>query len=69
MSLAAARAEQISSLEADVSAHLSSIARCEASLREEESTRRKLHNTILELKGERREQCTQSGGMIINQAV
>ena len=45
------KSEAIASLEDAVKRHLATIAECEARIREDETTRRKLHNTIQELKG------------------
>lgn len=49
---ALAKAEEIARLQGEVEQHLSTIAECQARLREDETMRRRLHNTIQELKGE-----------------
>ena len=48
-----AKAEEIARLQSEVNRHLSTIAECRERIQEDETTRRKLHNTIQELKGVR----------------
>ena len=48
-----AKAEEIARLQSEVNRHLSTIAECRERIQEDEMTRRKLHNTIQELKGVR----------------
>ena len=48
-----AKAEEIARLQSEVDRHLSTIAECRGRIQEDETTRRKLHNTIQELKGVR----------------
>ena len=47
----AQKSREISRLEGEVASHLQTIAECKARIREDEMVRRKLHNTIQELKG------------------
>ena len=47
----AQKSREISRLEGEVASHLQIIAECKARIREDEMVRRKLHNTIQELKG------------------
>ena len=47
------KSDIIASLEEEVRKHLATIAECEGKIREDEKTRKKLHNTIQELKGQR----------------
>ena len=49
---ALAKAGEIARLQGEVEQHLATIAECQARLREDETMRRRLHNTIQELKGE-----------------
>ena len=45
------KSTEIARLEGEVATHLDTIAECKARIRDNEMTRRKLHNIIQELKG------------------
>ncbi len=45
------KAEEIAAMRQQLTEHQQVIADCQARIRDEETTRRRLHNTILELKG------------------
>jgi hypothetical protein len=47
----AQKSREISRLEGEVASHSQTIAECKARIRDDEMVRRKLHNTIQELKG------------------
>ena len=47
----ALKSREIFRLEGEVATHLQTIAECKARIREDEMVRRRLHNTIQELKG------------------
>ena len=48
-----AKGKEIARLQSEVDHHLGTIAECRERIQEDETTRRKLHNTIQELKGVR----------------
>ena len=53
---ALAKAELITRLQGDVEQHLATIVECRERIQEDETMRRRLHNTIQELKGRRRDE-------------